>query len=73
MLLHLLLGALDHLASVACHGGGNLEAWQLADLRAGEAVHGVGRDLESQLAAVVHRLAYIGLQTELHKVASWVR
>jgi len=45
MCAHLLLSVLNHLSAESGDGGGDLEAGQLANLRAREAVDRVGRHL----------------------------
>ena len=59
---HLRLGGLDHLAAVRRHRRRDLQAGELAHLRACEAVHRVGRHLECELAAVIDSiLEHVGV------------
>ena len=51
-LLHLVLGELDHLPAEGRHALRDLQTGQLSDLSSGEAVNGVGTDLQGQLPTV---------------------
>lgn len=52
MSLHLVLGELNHRATVSRHTPRDLQTRELADLGACEAIHRVGADLERKLSAI---------------------